>query len=72
MVGASLVGGACESPLHKSAPQGRAGSGAGQGAERQAVAKEFGATDIVEERGDQAIEAVMRLTDGRSAWLLGR
>ena len=31
---------------------------------RQAVAKEFGATDIVEERGDEAIEAVTRLTDG--------
>ena len=31
---------------------------------RQAVAKEFGATDIVEGRGDEAIEAVMRLTDG--------
>jgi threonine dehydrogenase-like Zn-dependent dehydrogenase len=33
-------------------------------ADRQAVAKEFGATDVVEERGDDAIEAVMRLTDG--------
>src|SRR4029078_12991623 len=31
---------------------------------RQAVAREFGATDIVEERGDAAIAAVMRLTDG--------
>ena len=31
---------------------------------RQAVAKEFGATDIVEERGDEAVEAVLRLTDG--------
>lgn len=31
---------------------------------RQAIAKEFGATDIVEERGDRAIEAVMRLTGG--------
>jgi alcohol dehydrogenase len=31
---------------------------------RQAVAKEFGATDIVEERGDDAIQAVLRLTDG--------
>jgi threonine dehydrogenase-like Zn-dependent dehydrogenase len=31
---------------------------------RQAIAEEFGATDIVEERGDQAIEAVMRLTGG--------
>jgi threonine dehydrogenase-like Zn-dependent dehydrogenase len=29
---------------------------------RQALAKEFGATDIVEERGNSAIEAVMRLT----------
>lgn len=31
---------------------------------RQAVAKEFGATDIVEARGDEAIKAVMELTDG--------
>jgi threonine dehydrogenase-like Zn-dependent dehydrogenase len=31
---------------------------------RQAVAKEFGATDIVEERGDQAVEAVLGLTGG--------
>lgn len=30
---------------------------------RQVVAKEFGATDIVEERGDEAVEAVLRLTD---------
>ena len=30
----------------------------------QAVAREFGATDIVEDRGDDAIEAVLRLTDG--------
>jgi threonine dehydrogenase-like Zn-dependent dehydrogenase len=33
-------------------------------ADRQAVAKEFGATEIVEERGDEAVEAVLRLTDG--------
>jgi threonine dehydrogenase-like Zn-dependent dehydrogenase len=31
---------------------------------RQAVAKEFGATDIVEERGDEAIRVVLELTDG--------
>jgi threonine dehydrogenase-like Zn-dependent dehydrogenase len=31
---------------------------------RQVAAKEFGATDIVEERGDEAVEAVLRLTDG--------
>jgi threonine dehydrogenase-like Zn-dependent dehydrogenase len=31
---------------------------------RQAVAREFGATDIVEERGDAAIEAVREMTDG--------
>ena len=31
---------------------------------RQALAKEFGATDILEERGDDAVEAVLRLTDG--------
>jgi threonine dehydrogenase-like Zn-dependent dehydrogenase len=33
-------------------------------ADRQALAKEFGATDIVEQRGDEAIQAVMALTDG--------
>src|ERR1700712_1146784 len=33
-------------------------------ADRQAVAKEFGATDIVVERGNEAVEAVLRLTDG--------
>jgi threonine dehydrogenase-like Zn-dependent dehydrogenase len=31
---------------------------------RQAVATEFGATDIVEDRGDDAIKKVMELTDG--------
>jgi alcohol dehydrogenase len=31
---------------------------------RQALAKEFGATDIVEERGDEAVEAVRQLTGG--------
>jgi threonine dehydrogenase-like Zn-dependent dehydrogenase len=31
---------------------------------RQAVAREFGATDIVAERGDAAIEAVREMTDG--------
>jgi len=30
---------------------------------RQKLAKEFGATDIVEERGDDAVEAIMKLTD---------
>lgn len=33
-------------------------------ADRQKIATEFGATDIVEQRGDDAVEAVMRLTDG--------
>jgi threonine dehydrogenase-like Zn-dependent dehydrogenase len=33
-------------------------------ADRQVVAKEFGATDIVEERGDDAVKAVLQLTDG--------
>jgi hypothetical protein len=32
--------------------------------DRQALAKEFGATDIVEQRGDEAIQAVMDLTRG--------
>jgi threonine dehydrogenase-like Zn-dependent dehydrogenase len=31
---------------------------------RQAIAREFGATDIVTERGDAAIEAVRAMTDG--------
>ncbi len=31
---------------------------------RQKLAREFGATEIVEERGEEAVEAVMRLTDG--------
>lgn len=31
---------------------------------RQKVAKEFGATDIVPERGEEAVAAVMKLTDG--------
>lgn len=36
-------------------------------ADRQEVAKEFGATDIVEVRGDEAVKAVMDLTDGAGA-----
>jgi alcohol dehydrogenase len=31
---------------------------------RQAVAKEFGTTDIVEDRGADAVDVIMRLTDG--------
>ncbi|MDB5185608.1 MAG: Alcohol dehydrogenase GroES domain protein [Candidatus Saccharibacteria bacterium] len=31
---------------------------------RQELAKEFGATDIVEERGEAAVEAIRKLTDG--------
>lgn len=31
---------------------------------RQKMAREFGATDVVEERGDEAVEAVMKLTNG--------
>ena len=33
-------------------------------ADRQALAKDFGATDIVAERGDEAVEAVKELTGG--------
>jgi alcohol dehydrogenase len=33
-------------------------------ADRQDLARQFGATDVVEERGDAAIEAVHKLTDG--------
>src|SRR5690349_12394102 len=32
--------------------------------DRQALAREFGATDIVEQRGDEAVQAVMELTGG--------
>ena len=35
--------------------------------ERQKVAREFGATDVVEERGEAATEKVMELTDGVGA-----
>jgi threonine dehydrogenase-like Zn-dependent dehydrogenase len=35
--------------------------------ERQKVALEFGATDLVEERGDRAVQAVLELTDGVGA-----
>ena len=33
-------------------------------ADRQALAREFGATDIVEERGDDGVAAIKELTDG--------
>ena len=36
-------------------------------ADRQALAREFGAADIVAERGDAGIEAIMALTDGVGA-----
>lgn len=36
-------------------------------ADRQALAKEFGATDVVAERGDDAVKRVMELTDGAGA-----
>src|SRR5881398_3626259 len=36
----------------------------GRYADRIALAKEFGATDVVSERGDEAIERVRELTDG--------
>ena len=35
--------------------------------DRQAIAREFGATDIVEERGDRGVVAVKDLTDGLGA-----
>uniref|UniRef100_UPI00262E850D zinc-binding dehydrogenase n=1 Tax=Companilactobacillus sp. TaxID=2767905 RepID=UPI00262E850D len=35
--------------------------------DRQKLAKEFGATDIIPERGDEAVEKVMELTDGNGA-----
>ncbi len=36
-------------------------------ADRQALAREFGATDIVDRRGDEGVEAVKELTDGIGA-----
>ncbi len=36
-------------------------------ADRQAIAREFGATDVVAERGDAGVEAVMDLTGGVGA-----
>ena len=36
-------------------------------ADRQALAREFGATDIVEERGDDGVAAIKDLTDGHGA-----
>lgn len=36
-------------------------------ADRQAIAREFGATDVVAERGDAGVEAVMELTGGVGA-----
>jgi threonine dehydrogenase-like Zn-dependent dehydrogenase len=36
-------------------------------ASRQKLAREFGATDIVEERGDEGVAAVTELTDGLGA-----
>lgn len=35
--------------------------------DRQTIAKEFGATDIIEERGDEAVARVMDMTDGYGA-----
>ena len=35
--------------------------------DRQKLAREFGATDIIQERGDEAVKKVMELTDGNSA-----
>jgi len=32
--------------------------------DRQALAQEFGATDIVEQRGDEGVQAIMELTEG--------
>jgi hypothetical protein len=39
----------------------------GRNPERIAIAEEFGATDIVRERGDEAVERVRELTDGLGA-----
>lgn len=39
----------------------------GRHADRIALARDFGATDVVSERGDAAVERVMELTNGRGA-----
>jgi threonine dehydrogenase-like Zn-dependent dehydrogenase len=39
----------------------------GRHSDRIAIAEEFGATDIVRERGDEAVEHVLELTDGFGA-----
>src|SRR5205823_10511272 len=39
----------------------------GRHADRIALAREFGATDVVSERGDEAVERVRELTDGFGA-----
>src|ERR671934_1124141 len=39
----------------------------GRHPDRIAIAKEFGATDVVSERGDEAVERVRKLTDGLGA-----
>jgi threonine dehydrogenase-like Zn-dependent dehydrogenase len=39
----------------------------GRHADRIALAREFGATDVVSERGDEAVERVRELTDGSGA-----
>ncbi|WP_069886737.1 zinc-dependent alcohol dehydrogenase family protein [Streptomyces luteocolor] len=39
----------------------------GRHAERTAIARDFGATDVVAERGEAAVEAVRELTGGRGA-----
>ena len=39
----------------------------GRHADRIALAREFGATDVVSERGDEAIERVRELTGGLGA-----
>src|SRR5207244_2516487 len=39
----------------------------GRHPDRIALAREFGATDIVSERGDEAVERVRKLTDGLGA-----
>ena len=36
-------------------------------ADRQRIAREFGATDFVEERGDEAVAKVLEMTDGYGA-----
>ena len=60
VVGDGAVGSSASSPRASSAPNGS--SRCRRHADRQALAREFGATDIVEERGDAGVAKIKELT----------